>query len=75
MIDPERLARVAQAIDDPCDEGGYDAFCRDARGALCPFHAEHFRPPDYPCLGMLRRAVAERFIREIDERRGSRGKG
>jgi len=72
MDDATRLFKVMQAIDDPCDEGGYDAFCRDARGQQCVFHAEHFRPPEYPCLALLRRAVAERFIREVDVRRAAR---
>lgn len=71
-VDPERLAKVMQAIDDPCDEGGYDAFCRNSHGELCVFHAEHFRPPEYPCLALLRRAVAERFVREVDERRAAK---
>src|SRR5437868_1396589 len=35
LVTPERTARVAAYIDDPCDEGGYDAFCRDRHGTLC----------------------------------------
>jgi hypothetical protein len=67
--DPQRLQRVADAIEDPCDEGGYDPWCRNARGELCPFHQEHFRPPDYPCLRLLRIDLARRFIDEINARR------
>ena len=69
LLTPERTARVASFIDDPCDEGGYDAFCRDSRGQLCRFHKEHCRAPDYPCIDLLRHALAVSFLEEIAERR------
>jgi hypothetical protein len=65
----ERTARVAQSIDDPCDEGGYDAFCRNSRGQLCRFHEEFCHAPDYPCIDLLRHALAVRFLEEIEQRR------
>jgi hypothetical protein len=69
LATPERTARVAQSIDDPCDEGGYDAFCRDDHGQLCRFHLEHCHAPDYPCIDLLRHALAVSFLEEIEERR------
>lgn len=69
LVTPERTARVAASIDDPCDEGGYDAFCRDRRGQLCRFHQEHCHAPDYPCIDLLRHALAVAFLEEIAQRR------
>jgi hypothetical protein len=69
LLTPERTAKVASFIDDPCDEGGYDAFCRDRRGQLCRFHAEHCHAPHYPCIDLLRHALAVTFLEEIAERR------
>jgi hypothetical protein len=71
LLTPERTARVAQFIDDPCDEGGYDAFCRNRRGELCSFHVEHCHPPDYPCIDRLRHHLAVRFLEDIERRRKS----
>ena len=61
--------KVARFIDDPCDEGGYDAFCRNRHGQLCGFHEEHCHAPDYPCIDLLRHALAVSFLEEIEERR------
>lgn len=69
LVTPERTARVAASIDDPCDEGGYDAFCRDKRGQLCRFHEQHCHPPDYPCIDLLRHHLAVAFLEEIAQRR------
>lgn len=69
LLTAERTAKVARSIDDPCDEGGYDAFCRDRHGQLCGFHLEHCHAPDYPCIDLLRHALAVKFLEEIDERR------
>jgi hypothetical protein len=69
LLTPERTARVASFIDDPCDEGGYDAFCRDRHGQLCRFHEEHCHAPHYPCIDLLRHALAVSFLEEIAERR------
>jgi hypothetical protein len=69
--DAERTARVAAHIDDPCDEGGYDAFCRDCHGQLCRFHEQFCHPPDYPCIDLLRHALAVSFLEEIAHRRNS----
>jgi len=69
LLTPERTARVAASIDDPCDEGGYDAFCRDDHGQLCRFHEQHCHAPDYPCIDLLRHALAVSFLEEIVERR------
>ena len=69
--DAERTARVAASIDDPCDEGGYDAFCRDRHGQLCRFHEQFCRAPDYPCIDLLRHALAVSFLEEIAHRRES----
>jgi hypothetical protein len=69
LMTPERTAKVARYIDDPCDEGGYDAFCRDRHGELCRFHVEHCHAPDYPCIDLLRHALAVSFLEEIEERR------
>lgn len=66
---PERTANVARFIDDPCDEGGYDAFCRNDHGQLCRFHEEHCHAPDYSCIDLLRHALAVRFLEEIEQRR------
>jgi hypothetical protein len=68
--DAERTARVAASIDDPCDEGGYDAFCRDNHGQLCRFHEKFCYAPDYPCIDLLRHALAVSFLEEIAVRRG-----
>ncbi len=72
LLTPERAARVARSIDDPCDEGGYDAFCRDRRGQLCRFNLEHCHAPDYPCIDLLRHALAVSFLEEIAQRRHGR---
>jgi len=69
LITPERTAKVAAYIDDPCDEGGYDAFCRDRHGTLCQFHEEFCHAPDYPCIDRLRRFLAVSFLEEIARRR------
>ena len=69
LVTPERTARVAASIDDPCDEGGYDQFCRDKRGELCRFHAEHCHAPDYPCIDLLRHHLAVSVLEEIRRRR------
>ena len=71
LLTPERTARVAEHIDDPCDEGGYDAFCRDSRGQLCRFHEQYCHAPDYPCIDRLRHHLAVRFLEEIAQRRRS----
>lgn len=71
LITAERTANVAAHIDDPCDEGGYDAFCRNKYGQLCAFHAEHCHAPDYPCIDLLRHHLAVRFLEEIAQRRAS----
>src|SRR5512140_1727000 len=42
--------RIAKA-DDPCAEGGFDAFCRDRHGKLCGFH-DLCHAPDYPCIDL-----------------------
>ena len=69
LVTPERTAEVARHIDDPCDEGGYDAFCRDRHGQLCRFNETHCHAPDYPCIDLLRHALAVSFLEEIEERR------
>ena len=69
LLTPERTARVAEHIDDPCDEGGYDAFCRNKRGELCMFHEQYCHAPDYPCIDHLRHHLAVRFLEEIEQRR------
>jgi hypothetical protein len=69
LLTPERAADVAAHIDDPCDEGGYDAFCRDRRGQLCRFHQEFCHAPDYPCTDHLRHFLAVSFLEEIARRR------
>jgi hypothetical protein len=69
--DAERTAKVAASIDDPCDEGGYDAFCRDNHGQLCKFHEKFCHAPDYPCIDLLRHALAVSFLEEIAQRRGN----
>ena len=71
LLTPERTARVAAYIDDPCDEGGYDQFCRDHRGKLCQFHEQFCHAPDYPCIDHLRHFVAVSFLEEIEKRRAS----
>src|SRR3954463_7464327 len=65
----ERTAKVASFIDDPCDEGGYDAFCRDRHGQLCRFHDQYCHAPHYPCIDLLRHALAVSFLEEIAQRR------
>ena len=72
---PEKTAQVAACIDDPCDEGGYDQFCRDAHGELCQFHLEHCHAPDYPCLDLLRHHLAVEFLEEISLRRSAERMG
>jgi hypothetical protein len=69
LVTPERTAKVAAYIDDPCDEGGYDAFCRDRHGQLCRFHEEFCHPPDYPCIDRLRHFLAVSFLEDIAQRR------
>jgi hypothetical protein len=73
--DAERTARVAAYIDDPCDEGGYDAFCRDRHGQLCRFHEQFCHAPDYPCIDLLRHALAVSFLEEIAQRKGGSKQG
>jgi len=75
FLTPERTAIVATHIDDPCDEGGYDAFCRDRNGRLCRFHAVHCHAPDYPCIDLLRHSLAVAFLEEIAERRARERSG
>ena len=69
LLSPERTARVAAHIDDPCDEGGYDQFCRDRHGRLCQFHERYCKAPDYPCIDFLRHFLAVSFLEEIARRR------
>jgi hypothetical protein len=69
LLSAERTARVAAHIDDPCDEGGYDQFCRDDHGRLCQFHERYCKAPDYPCIDHLRHFLAVSFLEEIAERR------
>ena len=69
LLTPERTANVAAHIDDPCDEGGYDAFCRDRRGQLCQFHEQFCHAPDYPCIEPLRHFLAVSFLEDIARRR------
>ena len=69
LITPERTAKVAAYIDDPCDEGGYDAFCRDKNGMQCQFHQQYCHAPDYPCIDRLRHFLAVSFLEEIAQRR------
>jgi len=69
LLTPERTARVAASIDDPCDEGGFDQFCRDRNGTLCRFHEKYCVAPDYPCIDRLRHFLAVSFLEEIAERR------
>ena len=66
---PEKTAQVAAAIDDPCDEGGFDQFCRDRHGQQCRFYAEFCKAPDYPCLDLLRHHLAVEFLETIARRR------
>jgi len=72
LLTPERTADVASHIDDPCDEGGYDQFCRDRNGALCAFHESHCHAPDYPCLDLLRHKLAVLFLEDVSQRRQAR---
>ncbi|MGZ6125297.1 MAG: hypothetical protein ACXWLR_10090 [Myxococcales bacterium] len=69
LLTPERTADVAAHIDDPCDEGGYDAHCRDHRGRLCQFHEEFCHAPHYPCIDRLRHFLAVSFLEDIARRR------
>ena len=69
LRDPVKTAQVAAAIDDPCDEGGFDQFCRDRHGQLCQFHLEHCHAPHYPCIDKLRHFIALEFLEEIAQRR------
>lgn len=69
LLTPERTAKVAAFIDDPCDEGGFDAFCRDRHGTLCRFHEQFCHAPDYPCIDHLRHFLAVSFLEEIAARR------
>ena len=68
-VTSERAERLAAYIDDPCDEGGFDAFCRDRHGQLCRFHDQYCHAPDYPCIDLLRHALAVSFLEEIAQRR------
>ncbi len=72
LLSPERTADVASHIDDPCDEGGYDQFCRDRAGSLCSFHASHCHAPEYPCLDLLRHKLAVVFLEDVVARRRAR---
>jgi hypothetical protein len=67
-----QTADVAAHIDDPCDEGGFDQFCRDRTGTLCAFHVEHCHAPDYPCLDLLRHHLAVVFLEDVTVRRRAR---
>jgi hypothetical protein len=69
LQDPLKTAQVAAAIDDPCDEGGFDQFCRDRHGQLCQFHVEYCHAPHYPCIDKLRHFLALEFLEEIAQRR------
>src|SRR5437763_8208932 len=69
LLTPERTAQVAAAIDDPCDEGGFDQFCRDRQGRQCRFYADYCKAPDYPCLDLLRHHLAVEFLETIVQRR------
>jgi hypothetical protein len=69
LLTAERTADVAAHIDDPCDEGGYDQFCRDHHGQLCQFHERYCHAPDYPCIDHLRHFLAVSFLEEIAARR------
>jgi hypothetical protein len=75
LLTPERTAVVAAHIDDPCDEGGYDQFCRDRHGVLCRFHVEFCHAPDYPCIDRLRHFLAVSFLEEIARRRAQERSG
>lgn len=68
-VDEARVEQVMRAIDDPCDEGGFDTFCRNARGELCAEHVDHCLPPEYPCIARLRRSLALEVIATNDKRR------
>src|SRR5882724_6073485 len=64
LVTPERTARVAAYIDDPCDEGGFDAFCRDRHGKLdCMHtkfcHAKHEPSTELVCLSIAATSAAE----------------
>ena len=72
---PEKTALVAAAIDDPCDEGGYDQFCRDRHGQQCTFYRDHCKAPDYPCIDMLRHRLAVEFLETISRRRKAEALG
>lgn len=72
---PEKAAQVAAAIDDPCDEGGYDQFCRDRHGQQCSFYKDHCKAPDYPCIDMLRHRLAVEFLETISRRREAEALG
>jgi hypothetical protein len=61
----DRAVNLAADIDDPCGEGGFDAFCRDGRGNLCGFHHHFCHAPDYPCIDLLRHELAVSFLEEI----------
>ena len=65
---PASSASVAVLVDDPCGEGGFDAFCRDRQGKLCAFHGQ-CHAPDYPCIDLLRHQLAVSFLEEIAQRR------
>ncbi len=69
LRNPEKTAQVAAAIDDPCDEGGFDQFCRDRNGRQCQFYAQFCKAPDYPCLDLLRHHLAVEFLEQIAGRR------
>lgn len=71
---PFNVERIARA-DDPCGEGGFDAFCRDRQGNLCEFHDRFCHAPDYPCIDLLRHQLAVSFLEEIAHRRTGKRNG
>lgn len=75
LLTPERTATVASHIDDPCDEGGFDVFCRDRQGRFCQFHERYCRAPDYPCIDRLRHFLAVSFLEDIARRRARERSG
>ena len=65
--DPE--PEPAHSLDDACSEAGYDASCRDRHGRLCRFHDEYCHAPHYPCIDLLRHALAVSFLESLAARR------
>lgn len=71
----EYLSGTPGPADDPCAEAGYDELCRDAAGQSCPFHEQHCRPPDFPCVELLRHTAAVGFLEELSLLRRARHPG